>query len=342
MQNVNIKELKQIIKKTHNLLNEKNKNVPLMVWGPMGVGKSAGVKQATEELGIGFIDIRLTLRNPVDLRGLPSIDKEKRIAEWLQAGDLPREEVHGKEGIIAIDEINLAQPSVMAAAYQLILDRSIGEYTLPAGWSIVALGNRSEDSNNLTKMPNPLLNRFVHLQVERPDPEEWMGWAIKNGIDSRIIGFIHKMPQHLLEAPKNNEKAFPTPRSWSYASDLLEIGESVDGAVGGGVGSVFKKYSEIYRSIPDIQKILAGEKQPVPKEKELDVLWATVIAIITVAEPKHWSNVFAYTSKFPIEFQVMGIRLLANKSPEWMSVISQSPEFKEFGKKHPDLLKDDE
>jgi hypothetical protein len=304
----------------------------------MGIGKSDAIRQSASELKIGFIDVRLTLLNAVDLRGLPSIDKKAGIAVWLSSGFLPIEERDGPEGILFLDEINLAPMTVMNAGYQLILDRKIGDYVLPPKWSVIAAGNRAEDSNNLTKMPNPLLNRFLHYQIERPDTDEWIDWAIKNGVNDKVISYIHKFPNHLLEAPKAGEKAFPSPRTWAYASDLVNMGEPIDAAVGGGVAISFKAYIEVYKKVPDIDRILKGEKEEVPSPKDLDVLWATSMALVVAAEAKHWSNLFAYINKISTEFQVVIIKLLSEKSDEWFNTISHSDEFKRFNKEHPNVI----
>jgi hypothetical protein len=341
MQTLTLRELKNVIKKTHGLLIDKQRSLPMMVWGPMGLGKSSIFKQAASDLKIGIKDLRLSLLNAVDLRGLPTIDKKEMVAVWLSSGFLPRVERDGKEGILLLDEINLAPMTVMNAGYSLILDREVGEYKLPPGWIVVAAGNRAEDSNNLTKMPNPLLNRFVHYQVERPEIDEWRDWAIKNDISDKAIAFLSKFPQHLMRAPKAGDRAFATPRTWQYASDLISIGEPIDAAVGEGVASEFKAFTEVYARVPDIQKILKGEKERIPKNTELDVLWATSMALVIAAKPTQWENMFSYVSNFPTEFQVLVIKLCSEKSDEWFNAISHSPEFIEFRKKHPALVERD-
>ena len=338
MQQVSIKDVKGIVKKSHELLVGKGRSLPMMIWGPMGIGKSDAVRQCASESKIGFIDVRLTLLNAVDLRGLPSIDKKAGIAVWLSSGFLPIVDRDGEEGILFLDEINLAPMTVMNAGYQLILDRKIGDYKLPPKWSVIAAGNRAEDSNNLTKMPNPLLNRFMHYQIEQPDGDEWREWAIKNGISDKVISFLHKFPQRLLEAPKAGEKAFPSPRTWAYASDLVDMGEPIDAAVGGGAATEFKAYIEVYERVPDIQKILKGEKERVPGMKELDVLWATSMALVVAAKTEQWSNLFNYIDQISTEFQVVIIKLLSEKSDEWFNAISHSDEFKGFNKKHPNVI----
>ena len=110
--------------------------VPTFLWGAPGIGKSSIVKQIADEKGLDFIDLRLALMDPTDLKGIPFYDKETHTALWAPPAFLPRE----GEGILFLDELNSAAPAVQSSAYQLILDRRIGEYELPDGWAIVAAG----------------------------------------------------------------------------------------------------------------------------------------------------------------------------------------------------------
>ncbi len=95
---------------------------PLMIWGPPGIGKSAVVRAVAEQEGIGFIDLRLSQRDPVDLRGIP-VPREDRT-DWLPSGDWPREPE--SRGILLFDELTAADRSVQVAAYEMILDRRLG------------------------------------------------------------------------------------------------------------------------------------------------------------------------------------------------------------------------
>ncbi|MCP3687788.1 MAG: AAA domain-containing protein, partial [Gammaproteobacteria bacterium] len=118
-------------------------HTPVMLWGPPGVGKSQLVAQVADHHGVGIVDVRLSQMEPSDLRGIPFKCGDK--VEWAIPALLPDVAVHGAAGILFIDEITSAPPSVSAAAYQLILDRRLGEYRVPEHWAIVAAGNRQGD-----------------------------------------------------------------------------------------------------------------------------------------------------------------------------------------------------
>ncbi|MCC6347308.1 MAG: AAA family ATPase, partial [Nitrospirales bacterium] len=144
--------------------------VSLFIWGPPGVGKSTMVREVTEELGIGLLDVRAAQLESIDLRGFPVIDPETNLASWKAFMNvLPHPKIHGGKGILFLDELNLATLDVQKACYQLINDRKVGDYALPEGWRIIAAGNELEHAEGaIIEMPHPLKNRFQHVTVEAP------------------------------------------------------------------------------------------------------------------------------------------------------------------------------
>ena len=139
-------------------------HTPVMLWGPPGVGKSQMVAQVAQRHGMPVIDIRLSQMEPSDLRGIP-FRVDDRV-DWAVPSMLPNAQRHGGQGILFLDEITSVPPSVSAAAYQLILDRKLGAYEVPAGWAIFAAGNRQGDRGVTYTMPAPLANRFSHFDVD--------------------------------------------------------------------------------------------------------------------------------------------------------------------------------
>ena len=188
---------------------------PCFLWGAPGVGKSQIVRQAAQALSLRVIDVRAVLLDPVDLRGLPAINGDKK-AHWCPPAFLP---VEGN-GVLFLDELNAAPPLVQAACYQLVLDRQLGEYHLPAGWAVIAAGNRDTDRAVTSRMPSALANRFVHLDFEA-DLADWATWALQAGVKTELIAFIRFRPGLLHDFdPKRNDKAFPTPRAWEFVSKI--------------------------------------------------------------------------------------------------------------------------
>ena len=192
---------------------------PLMVWGAPGLGKSSILRSVARELGIGFIDVRLAQREPVDIRGLPVPDGN--CVKWLVSSDWPRDPA--SRGIILFDEITAADRSLQVAAYEFILDRRLGDlYSVPDGWYICAAGNRTEDRAVALTMSSALANRFLHVEMEE-DVEGWIAWARRNDIHPSVTGFIRFRPGLLFNQDGENlERGWPTPRSWERVSRMID------------------------------------------------------------------------------------------------------------------------
>ncbi len=319
------------------ILAMSEKNIPAFIWGAPGVGKSSIVKQVATKRGIGFIDLRLALMDPTDLKGIPFYDDEAHSALWAPPAFLPRE----GEGILFLDELNSAAPSVQASAYQLILDRQVGEYKLPDGWSIIAAGNRESDRGVTYKMPSPLANRFVHLEMD-VSVEDWKLWAYETKLCESIIAYISYKPEHLFtfDAQKNN-KAFATPRSWSFVDAMLKADldktvllESISGAVGQEVAVSFLSFFKVMHKLPDLKAIIETSKGEYADE--VDVLYALSSALVsaTLKDETRLDNVLTYSLGLKAEFAVLVVKDLQMSG----MTMEHSSAFSEWVKKFSYLL----
>jgi hypothetical protein len=245
------------------------------------------VAQVGERHGVSVIDIRLSQMEPSDLRGIPF--RVESHVEWAVPVLLPNAERHGPEGILFLDEITSAPPVVSAAAYQLILDRRLGEYRIPDGWAIFAAGNRQGDRGVTYQMPAPLANRFSHFEVEA-NLDDWVAWAYGHGIDERVIAFLRFRPELLFDFdPAHNPIAFPSPRSWEFAHRALQkfgdhrglIVGALQACVGPAAGIELAAFVENLDQLPDLDAILRGENVPVPKE--IDLQYAVASSLVARA-----------------------------------------------------------
>lgn len=293
------------------------------MWGPLCIGKSSIVAQIAKEEQIAFIDLRLSLLDPTDLRGVPFFDSQTKNAVWAPPSFLPDGEQ--ERGILFLDELNTAAPMVQASAYQLILDRKIGEYRLPDGWAIIAAGNRESDRGIVFRMASPLANRFVHLEMES-SVEDWRRWAIDSNINPSIIGFIAHRPDALFAFDKSKEsRSFATPRTWEYVHEIIAsepesslLMPMIAGAIEEELVASFLGFRTVIGDLPDIDAILDENCNTVPTDAAtLHILCsALTIRIGETTRAKKLNHLLNYTLKLPGEFAVMIIQDLRERGIE--------------------------
>jgi hypothetical protein len=245
------------------------KKRPIFLWGPPGIGKSDIVAQINNSLpNSHLIDVRLSLWEPTDIKGIPFFDSNQGTMAWAPPSELPSKEFASQYDniVLFLDEMNSAAPAVQAAAYQLILNRKVGTYELPDNVMIVAAGNREADKGVTYRMPAPLANRFIHLEMS-VNFDDWFGWAVDNNIHKDVVGYLTFSKKDLYDFdPKSPSRSFATPRSWSFVSELLEddldentTTDLVAGAVGEGLAVKFMAHRKVAASMPNPTDILAGK-----------------------------------------------------------------------------------
>lgn len=303
--------------------------IPTMLWGPPGIGKSQSIAELCslleKETGkkVAMTDIRLLLFSPLDLRGIPTYDEKRENAVWLRPRVLAMDPADEVINVLFLDEITAAPPSVQAAAYQLVLDRKIGEHKLPSNCLIFAAGNRTVDGSYAHKMPKALSNRLLHIEFS-VSFASWRKWALAHEIDGRVIGFLDQHPDLLLDFKESSsDLAFPTPRSYEMLSKAIrQFGEGamplLPGIIGPGAAKAFKAYLQ-GRNIPDPARIFRGERPTPPKEN--DGIYATVTALTDYAKEhfddlKGVENSIAYAFLLPVDFQVVLFRNYLNIDKE--------------------------
>jgi AAA domain (dynein-related subfamily) len=323
-------------------------HTPVMLWGPPGVGKSQMVAQVAAKHATAVIDIRLSQMEPSDLRGIPF--RLDNIVEWAVPALLPDAKRHGATGILFLDEITSAAPTVSAAAYQLILDRRLGEYRVPDGWAIFAAGNRQGDRGVTYSMPAPLANRFSHFTVEA-HLDDWVAWAYSNKLDERLIAFLRFRPDLLFDFdPAHNPVAFPSPRSWEFAHRALQkFGDNphlllpaLQACVGPAAGIELKAFVDNLDNLPDIDAILRGEEVPVPKE--IDLQYAVAAALVGSAirakasgnANEAYGRILDYARRFPQ--REMGVMLVSDMQRAIGTGLFEVPQFASWAKSIADVM----
>ena len=260
---------------------------PIFLWGGPGIGKSDVIHQIAKTIDAKVIDIRLSLWEPTDIKGIPYYNSKENNMVWASPSELPTEQMAKKHKniVLFLDEMNSAAPSVQAAAYQLILNRRVGQYELPDNVLIVAAGNREADKGVVYRMPAPLANRFVHLEM-KPEFDDWFEWAVANNISKDVVGYLTFSKKDLYDFdPKSPSRSFATPRSWSFVSELLSddldentVTDLVSGAVGEGLAVKFMAHRKVASQLPNPSEILEGKITEL-KSKEISAMYSLTVSL---------------------------------------------------------------
>ncbi len=235
----------------------KGRYLCIFLHGPPGSAKSALAREAARRNRMRFMDLRLSIKEPVDLTGAPQVVDGKTV--FCPPGWLP---VDG-EGVLFLDEYAQAMLAMQNVGGQLIYDRCVGDYTLPPGWIVILASNDAKDKAGTSRTPQQINNRVIHIDVET-DYDGWRDWAMDNEIDARLIAFLDHR-QELLCKPSPDARAFPTLRTWDFASTI--IGEDLPrpiqyemlaGTVGPGPAAELTGFLDVYAGLVSWRAVLAN------------------------------------------------------------------------------------
>lgn len=348
---VTVGKLVEVLSKSYSRLIKENKplkNLPsVMLWGAPGVGKSEGVRQIADEISeitgkkTNVTDVRLLLFNPIDLRGIPTSNEDKSLAIWLKPKIFQMDESEDVVNILFLDEITAAPQSVQAAAYQITLDRTIGEHKLPDNCIVIAAGNRVTDKSVVSKMPKALANRLMHFEIEI-DFDSWEKWAVDTGINPLVIGYLRFNRSALFDFDSSSEdKAFATPRSWKMVSDVLDVFDDdmgsaftmISGLVGMAAAYEFKQWYKEHRELPNMIDIFKGKCNYVPESPGTLYILASemvVYAKLYKDDLNKIANSIRYAMLMPVDYSVMLIRQYMNIEKGYIDKLMKIPEFYEL------------
>lgn len=320
---INVGKAVEILSQAYSTVVQNNlpvKTMPsVMLWGAPGVGKSQAVRQIAKEIEantgkeVKVTDVRLLLFNPIDLRGIPTSNADKTLAVWLKPQIFQMDSSNNIVNILFLDEISSAPQSVQAAAYQITLDRVVGEHKLPDNCIVIAAGNRITDKSIAYKMPKALANRLMHIEIEG-NFDSWKKWAIKSGVNDKVIGFLSFRQNYLMGFDSSsNDLTYPTPRTWEIVSNILNaIDDDIDniylliaGVIGIGAAAEFRTWSKVYKELPVIEDIFNGKMPALPQNT--DALYALTAAMTAYArehkdEMSRIANSIRFADKMPPDF----------------------------------------
>ena len=293
-------------------------DIPAFLWGSPGIGKSDIVVGLAALRGLPLIDLRAALLDPLDLRGLPKISGD--VVQWLPMGELPIESRDGSEGILFLDELNAAAPAVQAACFQLVLNRRIGTYHLPAGWRIVAAGNRQSDRASAQRLSSALADRFAHIEVDC-DLDSWCRWAIAKGKPAEVVAFLRFRPE-LLHDFDPDRLINATPRGWGervcalVSAGLEKTTEllALAGSVGEGPAAEFTAFLRVWRTLPSPDGLLLSpDSGDMPSDPA--TLFALMGALSRKVTEQSMANFVRILGRAPVEYGVAAMRDAVTRDP---------------------------
>ena len=319
----------------------------IMLWGAPGVGKSQAIKQIAnnieKETGkkTKVTDVRLLLFNPIDLRGIPTVNNERTESIWLKPQIFNMDDSIDNINILFLDEISAAPPSVQAAAYQITLDRVICEHKLPDNCIVIAAGNRLNDKSVAYKMPRALANRLLHLEISN-DFQTWKKWAIKNNINEKVTGFLSFRNDFLCDEKNNSEDlAYATPRTWEMVSNILnnisdninDVEDLISGLIGVGTTIEFKTWCNVYSELPNIEDIFEGKNVKIPQKS--DVIYALINSMTHYAYAnkdnlKKIGNSIIFANQLPPEYSLILIKDYMTFENNFIHKLLTIPEFNKW------------
>jgi len=308
-------DAKTVIKHMHKLRR------PVFMRGSPGIGKSAIMKQATDELGIQLIDMRLSQYDPTDLKGFPDPDRKLKRTNWLPLGTLPYDK--DSEGIVFLDELTSASPSVQAVAYQLVFDFAIGEYKLPPKWSVMAAGNRETDRAVVHRMSTALISRFVIVDIET-NVEAFAHHAVPRGFKPMPLAYLNFQQTSLNTFdPATPAQSYACPRTWMFANDTIidtELSANIKrellvGTIGEGTTTSFLNFCQLANDLPEMSSILKTPKTA-KLPANISAKFAVTTSLALSATLKTFPAMMQYMERLDKEMQCLFIRDSTRRSPE--------------------------
>jgi MoxR-like ATPase len=205
----------------------KQLNKELVIWHLLTEEQKKELIENREKLKNSFIVVDIKLQSVGDiskLTGIPIIVNGNRndhkifweLPSFLKV--LTKEEANG---VLFLDEINMASPSLQSTTFELLLQRKIGEWKINDNILLIGAGNNLDINISANPIPKPLINRVVFLNFEGFEVEDWLKWAINKQLDERIIAFVKLFKELTVDSEEELETS-TRPRSYEILSDLIK------------------------------------------------------------------------------------------------------------------------
>ena len=309
-----------------------------MVLGSPGLAKSAVIKQLCESKGYRMIDIRCSMLEPTDFRGLPYVIDGK--VAWGRPSQLPEDD--GSVTVLYMDEFTQSNKPVQAACLQVVWDKCFGDYPLPKNTLMVMAGNKTSDRAGCTGLISPMVNRLCIVEVEM-DIDSWLPWAYANGVRKEVCGFIEMCPQHLSPGvPKSEGTPFPTPRSWDMLSRFDQPDyDIIAGLIGPEIAPSYWGWLSVFGKF-DLPKMLMDPTGcEIPEGQDIRyAITAGLAERSTNASEKELDACVTLSTRMSPEFAAMYFKSLFAKDPKvFVKKMLKIPAYVRWSKEHQDMLR---
>lgn len=318
--------MKVTIDKAAQLIVEYVKaDIPVNLLGSPGIGKSDIIRTVADKLKLKVIDFRLSTCDPTDLSGIPFISDNRSRYMPNEAFPLATDEVpDGYEGwLLFLDEITNAPMAVQAAAYQLVLDRQVGQNPIHEKVRIVSAGNLIDDGAAVTgEMSTALKSRMAHINIQ-VSVDAWLDWALTNGVAHEITSYIKFKPDDLHRFdPNTDADTFPCPRTWGMVNSIVKttgmnskmLKDLVSGAISDGVATNFMNFCKNFTNLPTYADIVK-DPENIDVPKEMSTLFALSGSIGAQTKIESVSQVMKFIARMPAEFQLRTFTDFTRRDP---------------------------
>lgn len=308
---------------------------PFLLTGAPGVGKTEMIKQAAEIAGCDTMILHPVVDDPTDYKGLPGF--VEGVAQFMPFGNLKKMMEADSPLLVFLDDLGQADVLVMAAAMQLILERSINGKRISDHVTFAAATNKREHGAGVSRMIEPLKSRFVTIIDVEVNSHDWVEWAIPNGIDPMIVSFIEFRPDFINKfEPSIDMTNSPSPRTIKHVDDLLRMDipqaallEVISGAAGQGFAQEFMAFRRLKDELPDIRMVFRNPEGVKVPEKP-DVKYAFIGALVGHLDAEKVNAFSIVVKKFPPEFQTVAWRMAQSKveglynTDQWMEYLKNN------------------
>lgn len=315
------KQLTELLKQT--IAN----NLPILITGAPGIGKSDIVAQAAVASGADIIISHPAVADPTDAKGLPWPKAGASEATFLPFGELARALNATTKTVWFLDDLGQASPAVQASFMQLLLARRVNGHVLPDCVTFVAATNRRTDRAGVSGILEPVKSRFATIVELVATIDDWCKWAFDNNVSPTLIAFLRYRPELLskFEASADLTNS-PVPRTWSHLAKLetLHLPPSIEmtafaGSVGEGAATEYLAFRQMANSLINLDAILLNPATaPVPDRP--NELYATAVGLASRANDKTFSRIGVYANRLIDaqhgEFAVMMIRDAVRRDPK--------------------------